>query len=148
MCDYTPVETRPHATCDLCGETGSVLVDLCDIGPRPDVSLDERCLCATCAGTPERRCCAVCDAPAFWLCDFGSSYANLRGTCRKSLCYAHSTVEAQVWDVLGDDGVDIRRLEHRALCQERTHVGAPCCAPRKDLQYAVYPYLWQEVSHA
>jgi hypothetical protein len=85
--------------------------------------------------------CDVCGAAAPHYCDFGWAAANLWTVCGKWLCDEHAAVEAQVWDTRGRDGVDLRCPEHRAPCQDRTHLSAPCCAHRTDLQDDVSPYL-------
>ena len=42
------------------------------------------------------------DGLAYWRCD----------TCNRCMCPDHTTVEAQLWDTHGMDGVDIRCPAH------------------------------------
>jgi hypothetical protein len=48
--------------------------------------------------------CWECGEEAPWVCDTPG--------CDRWVCYDHTIVEAQAWDVHGFDGVDIRCREH------------------------------------
>ena len=58
--------------------------------------------------------CWVCGKVAIWQCDHEYRRQPLEPLCNLWLCPDHTTVEAQLGDTHGADGVDMRCAAHAA----------------------------------
>jgi hypothetical protein len=77
----------------------------------------ERCL--TCGALPTVDCghrgpCWMCGEATTVQCDYEYRHQPREQQCRRQLCRDHAVCEAQLGDVHGSDGVDVRCAEHAA----------------------------------
>jgi len=62
----------------------------------------------------ETGLCWVCGVLTTVQCDHEYRWQPPEQRCTRWLCHDHATVEAQIWDTYGADGVDLRCSEHTA----------------------------------